>query len=460
MSLPVSHGRNPQLHDLPTAELDNHLGSFHCPICLDDCPATEESAVLRCNHHVCRDCLQRLWTHNILSDSEPFPRCPMPYCPAYASEASLSALVSPHVAKRMRQLRGLKPARAADGRRMYCISEGCYEQLPPPPPVEPPPQEHRNSREQGEENDEEQDENLISTCPECTQSVCTRCGCAQHSGKPCAVPLICRRQRRMYNTYAVGRIMSCPRCGIHIERDGGCDRVQCPRCKNHFSFKPFRTPEEAEEAIPVEDVTPIEPMTLAILGFQNAASVFSLLFFLIVWGAGLSSFSVLFVRLEVRAVVAGDFFAWPYLVLIPIFCIGLPIYVSSCVSFLLGCTQLFGHIGERDQMANAFRCLILSSIVIIGQHGVWQLCADSAMWVWITYFLPVLLCGSFLFVISLSHILVVVVMKASRRYRRWKRLPEQSDPEMDEVDVENEDREGEADEEPRNNSTHPSFLEV
>lgn len=238
--------------------------TLRCLVCLDDCNPKALSDALSCAHPVCSDCLAQTWTHNIITDSDPFPRCPIPGCLVYASDRAVARLVSLATTRRMRQLRSLKPVRSADGRRMFCITDGCCEQLPPPPPLHAPAVSSRPPPGEGssagsttgdagrtgavDDVDTGPVENMVSACPECGQGACLRCGCAEHPGRACVTPLVCERQRKMYNDYAVGRVTACPRCGMHIERDGGCMSLTCPQCRRIFEFRPFRTAEEAEEA--------------------------------------------------------------------------------------------------------------------------------------------------------------------------------------------------------------------
>ena len=184
----------------PSSSSCQNLSSFRCLICLDDKPLSERCDALSCPHHVCATCLGAQWTHAIRHNSVAFPKCAVPDCHAYGSDAAVSSVVSPVTASRMRQLRGLKPARAADGRRMYCVAEGCYEQLPPPPL----PSQH-------ELEDENFTPNHVTTCPACGVAACMRCGTRSHPGKECTTPLVCRRQKRLYHSYAVGRVTACPR---------------------------------------------------------------------------------------------------------------------------------------------------------------------------------------------------------------------------------------------------------
>lgn len=227
---------------LSVSSMAGSRGAFTCIICLEDCEVAALANVLRCAHPVCTDCLRTMWSRNIDKSSEPFPRCPMPGCDAYASDAAVASIVSHQMLRKMRHLRSLKPARTADGRRMFCIADGCLEQMPPPPP-----------RLEGEGGGgggagTGGHEDFASTCPECMQGICLRCGCAEHAGSGCIKPLTSDRQDFLYHAYAVGRVSECPRCGVHIERNGGCNTMTCSQCRWKFEFRPFKNEVEAEQS--------------------------------------------------------------------------------------------------------------------------------------------------------------------------------------------------------------------
>ena len=105
-----------------------------CPICFDDVPAADMVGVARCSHRTCRPCLSRFWSQAILERATPFPRCVAVGCGAYASDADVAGVTGGDAARRLRHLRSLRPHRAADGRRLHCAADGCWEALPPPPP--------------------------------------------------------------------------------------------------------------------------------------------------------------------------------------------------------------------------------------------------------------------------------------------------------------------------------------
>lgn len=269
-------------------------GEVDCLICFESLSLADRAAQ-RCSHHVCKPCFTQYLIVSIMDKCEPFPRCAQLNCFAAASDALVRAHVDEKTAARMNYLRVFYPARAADGRRMWCVRPGCYEPLAPPTPVplgvrEEPgevlgqrpnffqiglqalyalpgdlsraqwvnPLGEARWRPTGTGNNtggpaapadaRTQVTLQVSTCGACGSQACMRCAAAAHAGE-CVVPLTDMRQQQLYAQYAVGRIASCPTCGTHVERNGGCEYMRCSRCFSHFMFNPFTSVSQVLESL-------------------------------------------------------------------------------------------------------------------------------------------------------------------------------------------------------------------
>lgn len=268
-------------------------GSVVCGICFDEIE-NGQRAMQRCAHNYCSSCFAHYLQVCVEDRCDPYPRCPTPKCHAVASEALVGAHVSVKLTARMRYLRGLRPGRADDGRRMWCVARGCFEPLAPPPeePARQGPQERevadegRHSRRQvgslmdsmlnlsqvdlrmmfddslddlrraasrfvHPERSEPEPVTLAvrqSECGACGTRACMRCAAPAHEGA-CSVPTTNLREQQLYAQYAVGRIAACPSCGAHVERSGGCNMMTCSRCVAPFIFRPFATVREVQESL-------------------------------------------------------------------------------------------------------------------------------------------------------------------------------------------------------------------
>lgn len=398
-----------------TAAAPSTPDTSRCLICLEDYPPASFAGILRCAHPVCEPCLISLWEHAVTVDSEPFPRCPMPGCGSYASDATCASLLSPKTLRRLRQLRGLRPARAADGRRMYCDAPGCFEQLPPPPP--PAPGADANEPEAPDAN--------TSTCPACGATQCARCGGRGHPGTKCPVPLVCERQARMYRAYAVGRVSACPRCGVHVTRDGGCDQMSCARCRHTFTFAPFRSADEVAAAAIVDDESiPPPPVPTA------WAAAFSQLFlaaYFMLWGTGFGALA--FVTL-VDALAKGSP-SWDLLFLLPFVIFGVPSFVLGSLRFLVECARLVRHVGARADGSVYVACcmIVLSGVMLVLQAAVAHVAEGLVLWQYLMFFVPFIVCGAALLSIASAHLLLVGSRAAWGRWRGWRVGPSEGEGE-------------------------------
>lgn len=242
-----------------------------CIVCFEAI-APSNRATQRCEHHVCSPCFAQYLTVSIVENCHPFPRCPQVACTQVASTSLVRAHVDEKTLARMNYLRVLHPTRASDGRRLWCVREGCYEPLAPPEYVELAVRErpgevlgdHRRRRpydmprclreqvaaEQpyhAREDEALEEEARTSSCAACGTSACMQCAAPAHNGN-CIVPLTDMRQRQLYAHYAVGRVAPCPSCGAHVERNGGCDLMRCTRCMGHFLFAPFQNTRQVQES--------------------------------------------------------------------------------------------------------------------------------------------------------------------------------------------------------------------
>lgn len=335
----------------------------------------------------------------------------MPGCPLYASEDAVARLVAPVTAQRMRQLRALKPVRAADGRRMYCVAERCYEQLPPPPPPQQQEQgdggaadedgEPPRASAEGAEGEDEPAESPVSFCPECGQGACLKCGGAAHAGRTCGKPDEPERHMKMYAEYAVGRVAACPWCGIHVEVEGdSCRNVVCIKCRRGFEFRPFQTADEAGEdvlgrqeglGVGGENVAHWPELSLARCAFM------------MVYGC---AFCIAPLSYVVSMIASGKI-DWLILFFLPFICFGVPVFVGGWVSFVVAAWRArlaIGRPGVGDWVQAAQR--VLGGVVLgLGGRRLAGLLdqSEDATWAWLFFTMPFYCCSGLLLLLAGAH---------------------------------------------------------
>ncbi|OWF42278.1 hypothetical protein KP79_PYT16455 [Mizuhopecten yessoensis] len=76
-------------------------------------------------------------------------------------------------------------------------------------------------------------------CPECDINICTGCHVQFHDGLTCAMFKVKNNEdTTMTNWFAenTANRKRCPNCDTPIEKDGGCNRVQCVSCQKHICW--------------------------------------------------------------------------------------------------------------------------------------------------------------------------------------------------------------------------------
>ena len=196
-----------------------------CIICYDTL-ARSARVEQKCSHDVCAACFAQHLRATINDDCNGFPRCPHSDCVVAASDTLISRYADEQTTARMRYLRGVRPTRREDGRRMWCVVPGCYEPLPPPVVGQNDRSRHPNSDDAHP---------LTTECPKCAARLCMRCGAAEHS-HPCRIPES-GRALELYQQHTVTRVTECQHCGVHAELTSGNDKATCARCLRTSTFR-------------------------------------------------------------------------------------------------------------------------------------------------------------------------------------------------------------------------------
>ncbi len=71
---------------------------------------------------------------------------------------------------------------------------------------------------------------LGQTCLRCRQRICTLCLEEAHEG-PCKEGVVENIE------YKIDRTKQCPKCGVNIEKNGGCNHMTCRSCGHDFNWE-------------------------------------------------------------------------------------------------------------------------------------------------------------------------------------------------------------------------------
>ncbi|XPS76448.1 hypothetical protein M3J09_008500 [Ascochyta lentis] len=74
-----------------------------------------------------------------------------------------------------------------------------------------------------------------AACPYCTHESCLSCNRPWHPGS-------CNSAKKLEDEESVAAIKKlgakpCPKCGVNIEKQGGCDHMNCQRCRHNFCWE-------------------------------------------------------------------------------------------------------------------------------------------------------------------------------------------------------------------------------
>ncbi|RUP03171.1 hypothetical protein BC936DRAFT_140599 [Jimgerdemannia flammicorona] len=174
-----------------------------CVSCYSD--DSFQSSRLRCNHHYCRSCLQRMF--EMAATTEPFapPRCcGCPIKIEYARQTLSAEELQPYMTRVDELDAALRPWRS-------CPNCGTNIILP----ARTIPSRARTTLK----------------CPKCkVGKVCTGCGAAAHQGRE-----RCDDQR-LFELALNERWKRCPHCGTMVEKREGCNNMVCV-CGGFFCYR-------------------------------------------------------------------------------------------------------------------------------------------------------------------------------------------------------------------------------
>ncbi|KAF2646119.1 hypothetical protein P280DRAFT_415088 [Massarina eburnea CBS 473.64] len=189
-----------------------------CPVCLTP---PEDSFTTKCRHTYCAECLSSQCTTTntfpliCLGDSA---KCTQPL-----SLTDLETVLSPTDYTTVLQNSFTSFIRSHTSDFQYCSTpdcDHCYRSSP---------QDHPN----------------VFTCDGCLTSVCTSCNQGAHDGVSCeAVKAAHDGTDEFARWKRENDVRGCPICGVPIEKNEGCNHMECGWCKTHicwFCMKTFET---------------------------------------------------------------------------------------------------------------------------------------------------------------------------------------------------------------------------
>ncbi|EJD47334.1 hypothetical protein AURDEDRAFT_113447 [Auricularia subglabra TFB-10046 SS5] len=217
----ISHGRS-GLAEKRSRKGKQSNGAV-CPVCRSE---VTELVHLPCGHDYCAPCLQLCLVSSSSSEARVFPlQCiapsslPMPpglpikrppTCDAPVPVSVIRRLLQPDEETALLDASFTAHVYAHPGVYKFCPTPDCDQVYHVAPPGAP----------------------SVFTCPGCLASTCTACHSA-HPGLTCAR----HRSSLVAHTHRPDAIKRCPSgCGALLQKQDGCNHVQCPICKVHMCW--------------------------------------------------------------------------------------------------------------------------------------------------------------------------------------------------------------------------------
>ncbi|TFK51776.1 hypothetical protein OE88DRAFT_1628695 [Heliocybe sulcata] len=193
-----------------------------CPVCFCD---TTDPTTLPCGHSYCRSCL----AHLMRSSADTMPAelaCvmevsanPNRVCRRPIPLAVLRELLSPDEEAKVLETALTSHINARTQEYRYCPTPDC-------------PVIYRLAGE-----------GTVLRCPVCLNRICAACHVEFHEGLSCAEHRdnssggqdAFRKWREEHD------VRPCPKCGVHMEKNGGCNHMTCISCKAHICWVCMQT---------------------------------------------------------------------------------------------------------------------------------------------------------------------------------------------------------------------------
>jgi len=216
-----------------------------CPVCLEEMTAEERYRLQNCHHAICKTCLKNHIAAQ-LNGQAVLVKCTDPQCGRAISSADFSAVGEQEAQRRIRKNDLMKKIAQINGAHL-CSNEHCPDAWIPP--------RHENDIEGPAQAKSRFERFSFSRtpaidhhyrCRTCELRQCSQCG-HTHMGTSCKhFQKTLKKTKKADREYLSGkntRFKPCPKCSAAIEKNGGCDHMDCVKCGHKFywsSLKPMK----------------------------------------------------------------------------------------------------------------------------------------------------------------------------------------------------------------------------
>ena len=184
-----------------------------CDICLDT-KSIQDFSLLECGHMFCTDCSTQLIDMAIQARSTEQLKCPDIHCAAPISEQDIRDITNNDREK----IEAIATIRANEWiarqpNAKHCPTPDCsYVFI----------------------NDEER--LRLFTCPKCDKKYCSKCLVLHDIQMTCDAAKADSATIRETDQWKQTHTKPCPKCRTRIEKNGGCNHMQCKKCGTNFNW--------------------------------------------------------------------------------------------------------------------------------------------------------------------------------------------------------------------------------
>ncbi|KAI8337085.1 hypothetical protein BC941DRAFT_352979 [Chlamydoabsidia padenii] len=202
----------------PTSKLDKQ--PLMCTICCDDDPGMKTISAA-CGHLFCIGCYQDYLCHKINDDGETLLiECPQYECKAMVDDTTIQRVVNETTMNRYRRLQ-IYAFVDNNSYLRWCPAPGCDYAVECKVPAR----------------------SLDSIVPTvqcaCETIFCFGCGLSDHRPVPCALVHQWSTTSSVFTQtmrWLLENTKECPKCGVSIQKNGGCDFMTCRKCHHGFCW--------------------------------------------------------------------------------------------------------------------------------------------------------------------------------------------------------------------------------
>ena len=181
---------------------------YDCPVCFDEFKIEEMYTLDECAHRFCFDCLKGHF-HTNISDHNIKIKCPEPECKHYVTEFEVQHISTFEDLEKFREYQ-LKNTLETMPDFRYCPQTDCP-----------------GAMIKGDNN--------RMNCPVCNFEFCFECNEPYHDNFSCEDYQRWKVENAtgdiQFDNWAMNNAKKCPSCRADIQKNGGCNKMTCVKCK-------------------------------------------------------------------------------------------------------------------------------------------------------------------------------------------------------------------------------------